>query len=251
VDENFALVPEGFVSIAMSIFDQPGGPEADFETQPFLLARHAVTNDDYQLFVDAGAYSELELWPEELWPHLIDFKDLTGKPGPAYWQEGRYHRDLADHPVVGVCFFEAAAYSKWAGYRMPTEAEWQMAASWRIRSSAHVHRRYPWGDALDLDLCNIWASGQGGTLPVSACSGGMAPNGVLQLIGNTWEWVDADFEAVDRDGRQVMGDTLLKVIRGGAYDTYFPWQAVSAFRSGLCCVSRWHNVGFRCAMELP
>jgi iron(II)-dependent oxidoreductase len=251
VDNGFALVPEGFVSIAMSIFDQPGGPEVDVETESFLLARHAVTNEDYQFFVDAGGYGELELWPEELWPHLIDFKDQTGSPGPRFWQQGRHHRDLAHHPVVGVSFFEAGAYAKWAGYRLPNEAEWQMAASWRIRSSAHVHRRYPWGDALNLDFCNIWASGRGGTLPVDACSDGGAPNGVLQLIGNTWEWVEADFEAVDREGRQVMGETLLKVIRGGAYDTYFPWQAVSAFRTGLGCVSRTHNVGFRCAMDLP
>jgi iron(II)-dependent oxidoreductase len=251
LDECFALVPEGFVSIAMSIFDQPGSPEKDCETEPFLLARHAVTNAEYQLFVDAGAYEDLELWPEEIWPHLIDFKDATGESGPRFWQGGRHHRDLANHPVVGISFYEAAAYADWAGYRLPTEAEWQMAASWRIRSGAHVHRRYPWGDALNLSCCNIWASGHGGTLPVDACPDGAAPNGVRQLIGNVWEWTAADFEAVDRDGRQVVGETLLKVIRGGAYDTYFPWQAVSAFRSGLGCVARAHNVGFRCAMDLP
>jgi formylglycine-generating enzyme required for sulfatase activity len=73
---------------------------------------------------------------------------------------------------------------------------------------------------------------------------------VCQLIGNTWEWTDSEFAAVDREGRQVVGDTLLKVIRGGAYDTYFPWQAASAFRSGLGCLSRAHNVGFRCTLDL-
>jgi iron(II)-dependent oxidoreductase len=251
IDEGFALVPEGFVSIAISVFDQPGSPERDCETEPFLLARHATTNAEYQFFVDADAYEDLALWPEELWPHLIDFKDLTGHPGPRFWRQGRHHRDLANHPVVGISFYEARAYANWAGYRLPTDAEWQMAASWRIRSSAHVHRRYPWGDALDLKCCNIWASGHAGTLPVDACPDGAAPNGVRQLVGNTWEWTDADFEGVDRDGRQIVGETLLKVIRGGAYDTYFPWQAVSAFRSGLGCILRSHNVGFRCALDLP
>ena len=251
IDEKFALVPEGYVSIAASTFDQPGSPERDCETGPFLLALHAVTNAEYQFFVDAGAYEDLEFWPEDLWPHLIDFKDVTGSPGPRYWRGGRHHARLADHPVVGISQYEAAAYADWAGYRLPTDAEWQMAASWRTRSSAHVHRCYPWGDALDLECCNIWASGHAGTLPVNACPGGAAPNGVLQLIGNTWEWTDAEFDAVDRDGRPIVGDTLLKVIRGGAYDTYFPWQAVSTFRSGLSCVSRTHNVGFRCAMDLP
>ncbi|MFQ5806114.1 MAG: formylglycine-generating enzyme family protein [Phycisphaerae bacterium] len=251
VDERFALVPEGFVSITLSIFDQPGCPEMDCETEPFLLARHAVTNAEFQLFVDGGGYEDLELWPEDIWPHLIGFKDQTGQAGPRFWQDGRHHRRLANHPVVGVAFYEAAAYAAWAGFRLLNEAEWQMAASWRIRSSAHVHRRYPWGDALDLSFCNIWASGHGGTLPVNACSGGAAPNGVLQLIGNTWEWTSSDFESTDREGRNIMGDTLLKSIRGGAYDTYFAWQAVSAFRTGLGCLARVHNVGFRCAMDLP
>jgi iron(II)-dependent oxidoreductase len=251
IDESFAIVPEGFASIALSTFDQPGSAEADFETEAFLLARHATTNAQFQAFVDSGGYENLELWPADIWPHLISFKDQTDRPGPRYWREGRHHRDLADHPVAGVSYYEAAAYASWAGYRLPTDAEWQMTATWRTRSSAHVDRRYPWGDTLDLSFCNIWASGRSGTLPVYACSGGAAPNGVLQLIGNAWEWTSSDFECVDRDGRKVVGDTLLKSIRGGAYDTYFPWQATSAFRSGLGCLSRVHNVGFRCALDLP
>jgi len=251
VDARFALVPEGFVSITLSIFDQPGCPEQDCETEPFLFARHAVTNAEFQLFVDGGGYEDLELWPEEIWPHLINFKDQTGRPGPRFWRNGRHHRRLANHPVVGISFYEAAAYVRWAGLRLPDEAEWQMAASWRIRSAAHVPRRYPWGDALDLSCCNIWASGHGGTLPVNACAAGAAPNGVLQLIGNVWEWTSSDFESTDREGRKVVGDTLLKSIRGGAYDTYFPWQAVATFRTGLRCLARVHNVGFRCAMDLP
>ena len=251
IDEVFALVPEGFVSIALSIFDQPGSPEADCQTEPFLLARHAVTNSQFQGFVDAGGYENLELWPEEIWPYLIGFKDQTDQPAPRFWREGRHHRNLADHPVVGISFYEATAYARWAGFRLPTEAQWQMAASWRTRSSAHVHHRYPWGDALDLSFCNIWASGRSGTLPVNACPGGAAPNGVVQLIGNTWEWTSSNFESVDREGRAVVGQTLLKSIRGGAYDTYFPWQATSTFRTGLAGLTRSDNVGFRCALDLP
>src|SRR5206468_4186091 len=159
IDENFALVPEGFVSLPQTIDDNPGCPEIDVETEPFLLARHAVTHAQFQKFVDAGAYEELELWPKDIWPHLIDFKDQTEHVGPRYWKNGRHDRRLAEHPVVGINCYEAAAYAQWAGFRLPTEAEWQMAASWRIRSSAHLLRRYPWGDALDTRRCNIWASG--------------------------------------------------------------------------------------------
>jgi len=249
IDERFALVPAGIVSIPLTTCDDPGQPETDCETQEFMLARHAVTNADFQHFVDAEGYRDMSLWPEEIWPHLISFKDMTDTPGPRYWQNGRHDRRLADHPVVGISFYEAAAYAQWAGYRLPTEAEWQMAASWQIRSEANVHQRYPWGDSLDLQRCNIWASGHNGTLPVGACPGGAAPNGVLQLIGNVWEWTNSDFLCADTNGQRVVGDSRMNSIRGGAFDTYFAWQATATFRTGLACVARSNNVGFRCALH--
>jgi gamma-glutamyl hercynylcysteine S-oxide synthase len=250
IDEAFALVPEGFVSLPQTIHDFPGCPEMDVETEPFLLARRTVTNAQFQKFVDAGGYQQLDLWPRELWPHLIDFRDLTEQPGPRFWREGRYDRRLAEHPVVGISHPEAAAYALWAGYRLPAEAEWQMAASWRIRSSANVLRRYPWGDALDIQRCNIWASGVGEPVPVSSYPAGAAPNGVLQLVGNVWEWTACDFTISHEQGQPVVGDMMMKSIRGGAFDTYFAAQASSCFRTGLAILSRTHNVGFRCALDV-
>jgi gamma-glutamyl hercynylcysteine S-oxide synthase len=250
IDDSFALVPEGYASVPQSLNDTPGCPEVDVETRPFLLARHVVTNLQYQRFVDSGGYENLDLWPKDIWPHLIDLNDQTDRPGPRYWRDGRHEKQSGDHPVVGICYYEAEAYAKWAGYRLPTEAEWQMAASWRIRSSAHVLRRYPWGDALDTRKCNIWASGVGGTAPVTAYEGGASPNGVLQLIGNVWEWTGSDFVVSDDKGKPMVGDMLMKVIRGGAFDTYFPCQATSFFRTGLASLSRVQNVGVRCAMDL-
>jgi iron(II)-dependent oxidoreductase len=251
LDEQFAIVPEGFASLPLRIDDSPGCPEADYEVDSFLLSRYAVTNEQYQKFVDVGAYEELDLWPQEIWPHIIDFKDLTGTPGPRFWRNGRHNRRLGDHPVVGVCCYEAIAYACWAGYRLPSESEWQMAASWRIRSSANVLRRYPWGDAFDVRRCNIWASGLGQTVPVNGYEAGIAPNGIHQLVGNVWEWTASDFDMGGENGEPVVGDMLLKSIRGGAFDTYFPSQATSCFRTGLASLARAHNVGFRCAMDLP
>jgi len=250
IDDRFAIVPEGFVSLAQSTNDFPGCPEVDVETGPFLLACHCVTNRQYQYFVDSGGYDDLELWPEDIWPHLIAFKDQTGRHGPRYWREGRHDKRLADHPVVGICSYEAAAYARWAGYRLPAGAEWQMAASWRIRSCAHVLRRYPWGDALDTGRCNIWSSNIGKTVPVTAYESGAAPNGVLQLIGNVWEWTSSDYNVTDDSGRQVIGDMLMKETRGGAFDTYFASQAAGCFRTGLTSLARMHNVGFRCVVDL-
>jgi iron(II)-dependent oxidoreductase len=151
--------------------------------------------------------------------------------------------------VVGVCYYEAAAYARWAGYRLPTEAEWQMAASWRLRSLAHLPRRFPWGDALDTRRCNVWATGIGDTAPVDAYPDGAAPNGVQQLIGNVWEWTSSDYEVTDDYGSPVVGDMPMKSVRGGAFDTYFPAQAASTFRTGLAALVRANNVGFRCAVD--
>jgi len=250
IDERFALVPEGYVSLPQTAGAEPGGPEESIDTAPFLLQRLAVTNATFQMFVDDGGYENLDFWPKDIWPHIIDFRDQTRQSGPRYWRNGRHNRRLSDHPVVGVCYYEAAAYAMWAGYRLPSEPEWQMAASWRIRSPADVLRRYPWGDAFDVRCCNIWASGIGETVPASAFENGAAPNGVLQLVGNVWEWTGSDFQITDDQGRVLVGDTVMKGVRGGAFDTYFPAQAASSFRTGMASLTRMHNVGFRCALDL-
>lgn len=251
LDDQFGLTPDGFATIPLNVNDEPGCSEEDHEIAAYLLQRMAVSNSDFYQFVADGGYENTDHWPQEIWPHLIEFKDLTGRFGPRFWRDGRYDRDKSEHPVVGICYYEAMAYAHWCGYRLPTEAEWQMAATWRIRSSAHISRRYPWGDVFDLAHCNIWATRVGSTAPVGSFACGAAPNGVLQLIGNVWEWTATDFTAIHDDGRPVVGEMLMKAIRGGAFDTYFPWQATSTFRSGMACLARGNNVGFRCAMSLP
>jgi iron(II)-dependent oxidoreductase len=250
IDEMFAIVPEGFASLPQVINDEPGCEEITIETGSFLLARHQVTNARFQKFVDAGGYKLLELWPKEIWPHLIDFVDATNHQGPRFWRGGRHCKTLADHPVVGICFYEAAAYARWAGFRLPTEAEWQMAATWRIRSAANVLRRYPWGDSLDTYRCNIWSSGMRRTAPVHEFPDGAAPNQILQLVGNVWEWTACQFEVSDGEGGSVLSDMRMSAIRGGAFDTYFPLQATGFFRTGLVSLAREQNVGFRCALDV-
>ena len=177
LEERLAFVPAGTAVFPLSLMDQPGGPEAESDVEPFLLSVCAVTNAEYQQFVDDGGYEALEYWPEDIWPHLIEFKDLTDCPGPAHWREGRHDVRLSQHPVVGVSWFEAQAYALWAGLRLPTEHEWHVAASWSIKSSANIHRRFPWGDAMDNARCNIWSSRIGRTVPVTDHANGASANG--------------------------------------------------------------------------
>lgn len=250
LESAFALVPHGAASLSQTVSDEPGSPQIDFDVASFLMSIHPVTNADFQYFVDNGAYENLDLWPEEIWPYLIEFHDLTGALGPRYWREGRHDSRKANHPVVGVSWYESNAYAAWAGLRLPTEAEWQMAASWRIRSSTDVFRRFPWGDAMDWTRCNLWNAGRGTTVSVEEYPEGAAPNNVLQLIGNVWEWVGTEFNILADDHSPIVGEMPMMGVRGGSFDTYFEAQATSLFRSGQIALGRTHNLGFRCALDI-
>jgi len=250
IEQRMALVPAGSVALARTLDGETGPPEEDIAVEPFLLDVHTVTNGRFQKFVDSGGYDSLEYWPEEIWPHLIELKDLTGQPGPRFWRQGRCNALLLDHPVVGISWYEAQAFALWVGQRLPTEAEWQMAASWHIHSSTDMLRRFPWGDALDNQRCNIWSSRHGTTVPVNTYPTGAAPNHVLQLVGNVWEWTDSEYSIADEAGRPIVGEMPMHVVRGGAFDTYFEVQATSHFRTGQLALARPHNVGFRCATNL-
>ncbi len=251
LDARLVLVPEGIVSLPRSLDDHVGAAEMDVHVEPFLLDIYAVSNTRFQHFVNADGYEDLDLWPKEIWPHLIEFQDLTGHPAPRFWRNGRHDQRLGAHPVVGISWFEAEAFARWIGQRLPTEAEWQMAASWHLKSEANILRRLPWGDAMDQTRCNVWASRVGSTVAVDVYPEGAAPNGVLQLIGNVWEWTASGFEISDSEGRPVLGEMPMRCIRGGAFDTYFESQATSLFRTGQIAMGRTHNTGFRCAMSLP
>ncbi len=250
LENTFALVPDGMASLGDTLNDQPDSPQTDVEVGSFNIAVHAVTNADYQLFVDDQGYENVDLWPEAILPYLIEFHDLTGAPGPRFWRNGRHDARRGDHPVVGVCWYEAAAYAEWAGLRLPTEAEWQMAASWRVRSSADILRRFPWGDALECTRCNLWNCGAGTTVGVAEYTTGAAPNSALQLIGNVWEWVATEFDILADDQTPIVGEMPMMGVRGGAFDTYFEAQATSTFRSGQIALGRTHNTGFRLAIDL-
>ncbi|MEE9296104.1 MAG: formylglycine-generating enzyme family protein [Phycisphaerae bacterium] len=250
LEEALALVTQGTASLAQTLSDRPDSPQADIDVESFYLSVHAVTNAEFQHFVDDEVYENFDVWPEDIWPYLIEFHDLTGTAGPRFWRNGRHDARRAQHPVTGVCWYEAAAYAAWAGLRLPTEAEWQMAASWRVRSSADVFRRFPWGDAMDCTRCNLWNSGVGTTVGVDQFPDGAAPNGVLQLVGNVWEWVGTEFNILADDRTPIVGEMHMMSVRGGAFDTYFELQATSTFRTGSTSLSRTHNTGFRCAMDL-
>ncbi len=255
LDEAMAIVPQGHVAMRSRGFDfldeeSPTKAERLIQVEGFFLDRYPVTNAEYQQFVDDGGYEQMSLWDESIWPAVLGFVDRSGQPGPRYWENGTFPAGQADHPVVGVSWYEASAFARWAGKRLPTDPEWVKAGAWPVFADGAkpVQRRFPWGDAMDRKRANIWGSGFDGTVAVQALPTGASVNGVQQLIGNVWEWTSSTFGAWEPASRKIETNMPLKSIRGGAFDSYFDTQAHCQFQSGESPLARKHNIGFRCSL---
>ena len=171
--------------------------------RPFRMARTAVSNGEFAAFVEDGGYRRRECWTDEGWR----WRERAGAEHPVYWKMqtgGRYLRrnfdvwvPLEDSlPVLHVNWYEADAYCRWAGRRLPTEAEWEMAASAEPTPNGGItehKRRFPWGDEpptpgrANLDWRMM------GCVEVDALPAGDSAFGCRQMIGNVWEWTATDF----------------------------------------------------------
>ncbi len=256
LDDEMTLVPGGETIVGKGVNDASDLPEhldgRVVHVEGFYLDRYQVTNDQFQRFVDAGGYEQLALWDPEIVPAILEFVDLTGVSGPRYWKNGTYPAGQANHPVVGVCWYEAAAYARWVGKRLPTDPEWVKSGSWPVPlpGSRPIQRKFPWGEAFDQNKTNLWGSGRGGTVPVEEFEDGMSVGGACQLIGNVWEWTSSRFGAWQSSSNPLILDASMRSVRGGAFDTYFEAQASCDFQSGDKAVARKRNIGFRCAIGL-
>lgn len=261
LDEEMALVPAGRVllgQLAEQANSACGWSDVDprlaernlVEVEPLYLDRHCITNEQYQQFLDSGGYEQLEFWEEEALPALLDFVDESGAPGPRYWSDGQYPPGAQRLPVVGVSWYEACAYARWAGKRLPSDAEWTKAGAWPVESAPGriAQRRYPWGESFDMRRAHLYGSGVPGPVAVDEYPGGTSVGGIHQLIGNVWEWTATPLAHLG-DPTLYVAETI-KSIRGGAFDTYFENQATCHYQSGEHPLSRRPNIGFRLALPM-
>jgi gamma-glutamyl hercynylcysteine S-oxide synthase len=258
LEKDMALVPAGpvaLVTLESASFDAP--PTATTrrldraQVASFFIDRAAVSNREYARFVESGGYQQPEIWPAELLPLVLQLVDSTGQPGPAHWAGGQPRPGTLDHPVVGVCWFEAQAFARWLGKRLPTSPEWQRAGTWfAAETDGAPEQRYPWGNSFDPQRANTWLSGKRATVPARDYVEGCTPSGVHQLVGNVWEWVATPFDGGGQAPEtQFAMDQAMGEIRGGAFDTYFPNQATCQYRSGQPLMHRGQNLGFRCCVS--
>jgi len=213
------------------------------EVAPFRIARAPVTNAEFAAFVDDGGYRRRELWCDAGWR----WREAEGAQRPVYWEPDggggfawrRFdrHEPLAPHrPVIHVNWYEAGAWCRWAGRRLPREHEWEVAALGEPDSGGALaggKRRYPWGgDAPDPARANLDGRALG-CVDVAALPAGDSAFGCRQMLGNVWEWCADAFtpypgftpDAYKEYSQPLFGHT--RVLRGGA------WTTRSRMLSGL------------------
>lgn len=200
------------------------------EVAPFRIASTPVTNAEFQQFVEDGGYRRRALWDRHGW----EWRRREGAEHPLFWGRGHHGRwcerrfDAAVplepwYPVVHVNWFEAQAYCRWAGRRLPTEAEWEMAAT--LEPATGHKRRFPWGDEPPTPERANLDFRAGGTVDVRALPDGDSPVGCRQMIGNVWEWVEDTFEpypGFECDPYKEYSQPYFgqkKVLRGGGWTT--------------------------------
>ena len=206
------------------------------EIQPFRIARAPVTNQEFLAFVEDDGYLRREFWDDEGWR----WREAIGLRHPVYWvknetpgwQVRRFDqtRSLPPFaPIIHVSWYEAQAYCRWAGRRLPTEAEWELAAAGEPtpdgRGIAAVKRRFPWGDAVPTSKHANLDGRASGCIDVAALPEGDSAFGCRQMIGNAWEWTDTTFQPYPgftpdmykEYSQPLFGET--KVLRGGCWAT--------------------------------
>ncbi len=278
--------PEVFVAggpFVMGTDDEPWAydnerPAHVVDVAPFSIDTTPVTNAGYAAFIEAGGYDEPRFWSEAGWA----WRQEAGLEAPEFWRrEGagdwsvlRYGTRLplpATEPVQHVCWYEADAYARFVGKRLPTEAEWEKAASWTPGRAAVTteggKRRFPWGDTASSDLHGPCATpanlGQGnlaprwfGPAPVGAFPEGTSAYGVEQMLGDVWEWTSSDFAPYPgfswfpyKEYSDVFYGSAYKVLRGGSWATH-PLAVRTTFRNWDYPIRRQIFAGFRCARDV-
>ncbi len=233
-------------------------PQHTVYVPAFDIDRTPVTNGAFLEFVEDGGYRRRELWSPEGWA----WRETERVERPLYWTAAGLVRSFErldprdPHlPVMHVSWYEADAYACWRGARLPTEEEWEKAASWD--DAAGEKRRLPWGSGPpDESLANLDQLGFG-PAPAGAYPDGESPYGVVGMVGDCWEWTSSDFRGYPgfrawpyREYSEVFFGGDFKVLRGGSWASR-PSVARTTFRNWDHPQRRQLFSGFRCAMDVP
>ncbi|HSM15677.1 MAG TPA: ergothioneine biosynthesis protein EgtB [Gemmatimonadales bacterium] len=227
---------------------------------PFRIDRAPVTNGEYLEFMVAGGYDSSKVWSPEGWR----WRTESGVNAPKYWfqRDGAWHTRVMDatgpiegnKPVCHVCYYEAEAYARFAGKRLPTETEWEVAATWDPATGRAA--AFPWGEAPPTpDLANVDQSAFD-TAVIGSFARNVSPLGCYGMIGDVWEWTSSDFSGYPGfqpypypEYSEVFFGSEYKVLRGGSWATR-AGAIRSTFRNWDYPIRRQIFSGFRCAADV-
>ena len=229
--------PAAYVEVPAGTYRVGGDPET-YETldettfevrKPFLLSRYPVTNAQYALFIEECGYGQRKWWSDAGWK----WREQEDVKEPEYWHDATWNSP--NKPVVGVSYWEAEAFAKWAEGFLPSEQQWEAAA----RGPEGLE--YPWGNKWEDGICNNVQAGLGGTSPVGLFPRSRSRDLELEdMAGNVSEWCDSDYQE-GSEGRVLRGGSFVDAAR----------VARSANRGGYHPTVRSDVVGFRSARTYP
>jgi ergothioneine biosynthesis protein EgtB len=243
---EFLDVPAGTCSIGSESFDAIDNERRRHEiaVPSFSISRYPVTQGQFARFIEAGGYDEQRYWSKAGWR----WREQTGVAKPLYWRNG-----YLNHPVVGVSAHEAEAFCRFADARLPSEAEWEKAASWNPET--RIASAFPWGDALPGPGLANCDRARRGTTPVERHPAARSHYGAEDMMGNVWEWTSSifapygDFQAWPYEGySKIYFDGQHRVLRGGSWASR-PWAMRASFRNWYVPETREILSGFRLARD--
>jgi ergothioneine biosynthesis protein EgtB len=262
--------PKGMVSIPEGIYELGSNgkdfcydnelPEHKVYLQPFKIDVIPITNGKFIEFIKDGAYEDYRYWLADGWELVVEQEWKA----PLYWEykkeeDAWIKKDFrginkieSDEPVTNISYYEADAYARWAGLRLPTEAEWEKAAGWN--EDLHIKTIYPWGNEkptykhANLMESYLWAPTKVGSYPT-----GKSYYGCHQMIGDIWEWTSSEYMLYPKFKSRFSEYTdkwsiNQKVLRGGSFATPFN-QIRNSYRNYFKPHERVLFAGFRCAKD--
>jgi serine/threonine protein kinase/formylglycine-generating enzyme required for sulfatase activity len=257
-DGNMHLVPGGSFVLGTDDADAPANqrPAQTVEKKGFFIDRTEVTVGEYDHFLhtDASGRYQADLDTKDKRLFLCFQHDPDPRfcyPGEPSSPTGHMPRNFdpqhGKNPVQFVTWYDAYAFAHWAGKRLPSEAEWEKAASWDPEKKKK--NAYPWGDTFDPRLLvaatadDQWPELKG----VGQILGNKSPSGPLDMAGSLWEWVDEAYKGYP-GSRYVDADygERFKVIRGGSYEDHREAAFRTTYRDRRLPEESYENVGFRC-----
>lgn len=195
-------------------------PEEEVYVEPFWMDIYPVTVEQYRKFVEA-----------------------TGANLPRYWFDPHLNGDK--QPIVGISWYEAMAYAKWAGKQLPTEKEWEFAARGK------ENRKYPWGNTPPDNIRCNFNEYLGMPSIVTMHEEGKTPEGIYDLAGNVYEWTQDYYlpYTISRTKPDTVPEPPLRAVRGGCWAS--PAHEVTCTaRKGVFPDLRTNTIGFRCVIPL-